>query len=350
MRSLFWPLALIWLSGHSYAAEHGVVLLYHHVSETTPALTSVTPEQFENHLNYLAENDFNVMPLTELLDAIASGEQLPERAIAITFDDALASIYTNAFPLLKQHDWPFSVFVSSASKDLNYGGYMSWDELADMRGYRAEIGSHTESHDHLARRLESETDDEWNRRIIAEIDVGNQRLEEELGVKVRTFAYPYGEYNDEIKALVRERNLYGLAQQSGAVGRLTDLTQIPRYPMLGGFADLDRFALVANSRPLPAAEVLAGAGIRAVGEAAGDLRIRMLGGDYNSAQLSCFSSSGSRLVTSWESPWLRVSLPEFRPGRNKVNCTAPSSSESGVYYWFSQQWLVKSANGEWPSE
>jgi len=324
-----------------------VILLYHHVSDNTPALTTVTPEQFENHLTYLAQNDFEVLPLTEMLDAIVSGGELPERSIAITFDDALQSIYDNAFPLLRERGWPFSVFVSSASKDLNYGGYMSWSDLAEMREYGAEIGGHSASHEHLVRRLETETDSQWLDRIIVEIDEGNRRIEEELGIGVRVFAYPYGEYNQEIKALIRERGLYGLAQQSGAVGRLTDPTQIPRYPMLGGYADIDRFALVANSRPLPVAEVRAGTHVRVAGDDPGILRIRLLGGQYNSSQLACFSSEGARLETEWESPWLSVTLGNFRPGRSKVNCTAPSTSISGVYYWFSEQWLVQTASGDW---
>ena len=47
----------------AYAADHGVILLYHHVSSETPGITSVTPEQFEDHLEYLAENEFQVIPV-----------------------------------------------------------------------------------------------------------------------------------------------------------------------------------------------------------------------------------------------------------------------------------------------
>jgi hypothetical protein len=46
----------------SQADDHAVALIYHHVNVDTPALTSVTPDVFEQHLNYLAEHQFNVWP------------------------------------------------------------------------------------------------------------------------------------------------------------------------------------------------------------------------------------------------------------------------------------------------
>jgi hypothetical protein len=43
------------------AAEHAIILVYHHVSEDTPRSTSVTPGVFESHLDYLAEHDYEVL-------------------------------------------------------------------------------------------------------------------------------------------------------------------------------------------------------------------------------------------------------------------------------------------------
>lgn len=332
-----------------------MVLLYHNVSDSTPALTTVSPEQFEQHLNYLESEGFSVLPLTTILDAVRSGKELPERSIAISFDDAYQSVYENAYPLLKSRSWPFSLFVSSDAVDFGYGSVMTWPQLAELVAYGAEIGGHSASHTHLVRLLEDESDDQWLNRIADEIDRGNNRIEEELGSSLKLFAYPYGEHSEEIRALIGERNLYGMAQQSGAVGPITDFNQIPRFSMAQNYADMDRFSLVVNSRPLPIADIEAGNLIRTAGDANGELAFTLLLDGYQAEQIACFSSDGQRLELSRSGAKVRVSLPVFVPGRNKINCTAPSyidqnsdlDSDARVFYWFSEQWIVKHKNGDW---
>lgn len=333
-----------------HAAESAVILLYHHVSDSTPAITSVSPAQFAEHLDYLADNGFSVLPLAEILGPVAEKQPLPERAVAISFDDAYESVYQTAYPLLKERSWPFSVFVASEAIDQGYGGFMSWDQLKEIQQYGAEIGGHSVSHAHLVRRRQGETETQWLMRIAEEIDQGNRRIEEELHEPVQFFAYPYGESNSEIRQLLEERNIYGLAQQSGAVGYLTDLYQVPRYPLAQGFSGIERFALVARSKALPVLEVQAGPLVRTVGEGSGDMLLVLEQGDYQLNNFACYSSRGGPLEIEREGLHVRVRLPDFVAGRNKINCTAPSSSESGVYYWYSQQWLVRLVDASWPAE
>lgn len=346
----FLGLACTSTSNFAKAAEGGVVLLYHHVSDSTPAITSISPNQFEQHLEYLQENDFSVVSLSQILEAASDNEIFPDRAVAISFDDAYESVYSSAYPLLEEYDWPFSVFVSSEAIDQGYGGYMNWDQLREVQTYGAEIGGHSVSHAHLVRLLEGENQAQWLARVSAEIDEGNQRIQDELGVLVRLFAYPYGEFNSDLKTLLADRELYGLAQNSGAVGSVTDLLEVPRYPMAQSFARMERFALVASSKALPAVEIDSGSSVRIEGEEPGLLRFRLLAGDYQINNLACYSATGASLQIDVSEYSVSVELPSFVSGRNKVNCTAPSNSESGIYYWFSQQWLVKSVDGAWPAE
>lgn len=335
------------------AQQGGVILLYHHVSESTPAITSVTPEQFQQHIDYLSDNDFSVVSLSRILaSASAETEELEssDRLVAISFDDAYESVYSVAYPILKDQGWPFSVFVASEAIDRGYGGFMSWQQLRDLNEYGAEIGGHSVSHAHLVRMLDAETENEWVARISREIDQGNLRIEQELGIEVDFFAYPYGEFTPKIKQMVSARDLFGLAQQSGAVGETTDLLEIPRYPMARSSASMERFSLVTKTKALPVTEIEPGEVIRTHGQAPGNLSFSLITGDYRSTSLACYSSTGQVLNLSREGQRVIVELPDFVAGRNKVNCTAPSSSEAEVFYWFSQQWIVKNSDGSWPRE
>lgn len=331
-------------------AQDAVILLYHHVSDSTPAITSIGPGQFEEQLQYLEENSFNLLGLEEIFSALEQGQQLPERSVAISFDDAYESVYQNAYPLLKSRNWPFSLFVASDSIDQNYQGYMTWQQLREIQQYGAEIGGHSASHAHLVRALENESLSQWSARVSADIDRGNRRIKEEVGVDVRFFAYPYGEFNPELKQMLMDRSIYALAQYSGAIGPTTDLYEAPRYPIAQGYAGMQRFALITSTRALPVTEVDAGALIRRQGEPEGEFSFTLLEGDYQKRNLACFSSDGQSLQVQQSDNRVSVSLPVFTPGRNKVNCTAPANSEPGVYFWFSRQWLVKTASGDWPQE
>ncbi|HEX7762143.1 MAG TPA: polysaccharide deacetylase, partial [Cellvibrio sp.] len=87
-------------------ASAAVVILYHHVSDTTPKSTSISPAAFEAQMDYLAKNNFTVVPLLELTEKLRKGEPLPDKTVAISFDDSYASVYESAFPRLKKRGWP----------------------------------------------------------------------------------------------------------------------------------------------------------------------------------------------------------------------------------------------------
>lgn len=341
---------LVLLTGQLWAEQNAVILVYHHVDESSPRITSVSPQRFEQHLDYLGTAGFEVVSLSRILESIARGVALPPKTISISFDDAYESVYTRAFPALAARNWPFSVFVSSDAIDRAYGGFMSWDQLTEIAQYGAEIGGHTASHAHLVRGFEGETLRDWQQRVADEIDQGNSRIEEVLRTKVKLFAYPYGEFNQQLKELLKERNLFGLAQHSGAVGELTDLYAVPRYPMAASYANMDRFTLVVNTKALPVAAIDAGDLVRIQGQDSGQLQLSLVPGDYQLVNLACYSASGTALEVTTNDLQISVDLPEFSPGRAKINCTAPSAVEGGVYYWFSHQWIVKSASGQWPAE
>ena len=75
------------------AADSAVVLMYHRFGEDRYPSTSIRVDQFEAQLAHLAERDYQVIPLAQLLDALNNGTQLPERAVVITIDDAYLSVY-----------------------------------------------------------------------------------------------------------------------------------------------------------------------------------------------------------------------------------------------------------------
>jgi peptidoglycan/xylan/chitin deacetylase (PgdA/CDA1 family) len=337
------------------AADGAVILMYHHVATDTPPSTSVTPERFEAHLRYLERNDFNVAPLRDVLEALEAGRALPDRTVVITFDDGYTSVLEEAIPRLRRRGWPYTVFVSTQYVDGGYGGYLDWEGLKDLTRNGATVGNHTRTHAHLVRRLPDERETGWNARVREEIASAAERIESELGAgAIDVLAYPYGEYDDAVVAIVEDLGLYGLGQHSGAAGSTTPLSTVPRYPLAAGFDSDDDFALRVKSRALPAAAI--GDVPRILDRPGLKPRLRLALGeaDYRVDQLACYATAQGRMSLSTldEDPHRIEIVPVegLRAGRTKFNCTAPSASEPGVYYWFSHQVMTRAADGQWYRE
>ena len=102
-------LILLVVSSSVSAAQHCVILQYHHFSEQTPRSTSVTPAQFKAHLEYLDSHDFQVMDLRDVVLSLYHQIELPDRCVSLTVDDAFNSIHDTALPLLKPYGWTMTV-------------------------------------------------------------------------------------------------------------------------------------------------------------------------------------------------------------------------------------------------
>lgn len=338
------------------AGESGVIFLYHHVDASTPASTSVSPAEFRAQLDLLEHQGFSVLPLMDLLDALSKGRPVPDRSVAITFDDAYTSILGAALPELEKRGWPFTIFVNSEASDEGYGGYLSWDELRRLGARGATIGNHSRTHAHLVRELDGESAAEWRARVKAEIEDAGRRLHAEVGdYLIPVFAYPYGEYTAEIEAIVSGEGLYGLGQQSGAIGPGSDFLALPRYPIATGL-DLEAdFALRARSRPLPLELIGTEAHIVPDGTDRPAVQFGLdAGKDIRVGELACYASGQGRMDIEWQGAEMREFIVRprqaLRPGRSKYNCTAPSRSLDGVYYWYGYLWMRKLANGRWYDE
>ena len=233
------------------AADSVVVLMYHRFGEDRYPSTSIRTEQFDAQLRHLQEQKFSVVPLAAVLSAVNNGSPLPERAVAITIDDAYRSVYDVALSRLREYDYPFTVFVNTDAVDEGQSAYMSWAQMREMSAHGASYANHGASHDSFIEVRDGESDDERLARVRADIEKGWRRLTEELVPLSGAFAYPYGEYDTKTANLLREMGYVGFGQQSGAIGPYSDPRALPRFPMAEAYGDMSQFRIKAASVPLP---------------------------------------------------------------------------------------------------
>lgn len=351
LSSLYWGVALLALV--AVPARAGVILQYHHVSVDTPASTSTTPEQFLQHLKVIESEGFTVVPLAQLIanrstrtTAQNDPEALAKKQVAITFDDGYRSVFTQAYPLLKARQWPFTVFINSEPVDAQSALHMSWDQLREMARHRATIANHTASHAHLLRRRD-ETQRHWRERVSIDILTAQVRLEEELGQTERMLAYPYGEFDTELLGLSRDLGFVAFGQHSGPVAGVHSLQTIPRFPFGGAYGRLSDFRMKLNTLAFPLERVA----LRGIGIAEDPLRLS--GDEIQSLDLilsdelgsvRCFGPVTLDITQSHRQVQVKV-VGQLPVGRSRINCTA--RHDSGRYHWFSQPFFRPSDKGIW---
>jgi peptidoglycan/xylan/chitin deacetylase (PgdA/CDA1 family) len=223
-----------------------LVLCYHAVSPTWPAVLSTTPERFRAQLEHLAARGYEGVTFSEA--AVSNGRG---KRVAVTFDDAYRSVGALGRPILDSLGWPATVFVPTDHAgtgapmvwpgiDEWLGGpheselvAHDWDELRELAAAGWEIGSHTCSHPHLT----SLDDDPLARELSRSRDV----CETELGAPCPAIAYPYGDVDARV---VRATAAAGYAL-GAALPPKPHAVRPFEYPRVGVYQvdDLRRFRL-----------------------------------------------------------------------------------------------------------
>lgn len=178
------------------------ILVYHNIEEKPLKVSNselpyyVTPKVLEEQFKYLSDNDYTSLTFKDIQLIKEDKLKLPEKPVILTFDDGRESQYLNAYPLLKKYNLKavFYVFTNA----INRKDYFTWDQLKELRDNNMEIGDHTRFHWFLTK----QTPDILQKEIIDT----KKLLEDNLNIKVLSFAYPFGLYNDEVISYVTQGN------------------------------------------------------------------------------------------------------------------------------------------------
>jgi peptidoglycan/xylan/chitin deacetylase (PgdA/CDA1 family) len=179
------------------------ILLYHRVSDDDDAL-ALPPRSFGAQMAHLAAEGYRVVDLIEALELLQAGRP-PARTIGLTFDDGFADLAEHALPVLAEHGFRATVFVTTGVTDgrVSFPWYerqppvLGWDEIVDLdRQGTLRFEAHTVSHPSLLA-----VDDAT---AATEIFDCRHELEAHLGRPVSAFAYPAGLFGERERRLVAD--------------------------------------------------------------------------------------------------------------------------------------------------
>ncbi|HMB95004.1 MAG TPA: polysaccharide deacetylase family protein, partial [Tepidisphaeraceae bacterium] len=224
----------------SEAVPRTVVLCYHSVSHREADL-SIDPAALRGQLLELKNNGYEFMNFGDLVYRFMRWGA-PRRDVAcITFDDGYEDNLTEAAPVLSDLNVPATIFVTSGLMSREPAvierfrnltryetNYLSAKQVAELSRAGFEIGGHTHSHPNLARLTPEQTRDEVTR--------SKSMLEDAIGQRVRSFAYPFGKrnihYTDSTVSVVRESGYLGAAAvafRSVTSQKSIHIFEVPRF-------------------------------------------------------------------------------------------------------------------------
>jgi peptidoglycan/xylan/chitin deacetylase (PgdA/CDA1 family) len=181
-------------SNRGPAAKHVPILMYHSISEERESHVhpyyrlATRPARFAEQMQWLADSGWTGVSLEEAFRLLATGRTHGRGVAAITFDDGFRDFYTGAWPVLKHYGFSATMylptaFIGAPRKSFRDKECLDWNEVRELRAGGIQFGSHTVNHVKLY---------PLSRPAISEeLRASKERLEQELGEGVDSFAYPY---------------------------------------------------------------------------------------------------------------------------------------------------------------
>ena len=177
------------------------ILMYHQVGEFAPMKahrsTYCDHRRFASQMAYLARFGYTVLSMDQVLACLRGQAPVPDKAVALTFDDGYENFYEYAWPVLQKHGFPALVYLISdllgqpsnwfAADGRDTPPLMSAARVRQLRGEGVDFGSHTATHIKLS---EQDTP-----RIREEVTRSKAALEDVLGEPVNHFCYPFGSHD-----------------------------------------------------------------------------------------------------------------------------------------------------------
>ena len=221
------------------------ILCYHRFGTKASKLT-VTPAAFAAQMQFLARNGYHVLPLARIDEFLSGRTPLPKKSVVITIDDGYRSTFEIAWPILKQHDFPATVFLYSDF--VGAGDALSWAQMKEMTSAGlVEIQPHSKTHANLTLRLADETDARYRERVRREVDTPIGLIKERLSLASASFAYPYGDVNEiVVDLLARQGTQLGVTVTPGGNGFFAYAYMLRRN-MVFGNEDLEAFKAKLNT-------------------------------------------------------------------------------------------------------
>ncbi len=221
------------------------ILMYHSIScSTNPKFMqfAVPPTRFADQMAYLHAHGYTPLTVTQFIQT--AEEHLPEKPVILTFDDGMSDFFTEALPILSHYNFPATLYIATAFVNgtcdwLRREGestrlMVTWQQIPQIQAAGIECGAHSHTHPQLDMLSHSEAQQE--------LLTSKKILEDHLGQRVTSFAYPYGYYTAATQRLIHAAGYTSACAVKHAMHTIgTNLLALPRL-MVKSSTNKEEFA------------------------------------------------------------------------------------------------------------
>ncbi len=212
------------------------VLGYHDFSATKKATEMRLPtEKFRKQMQAIKDLGLKVITMEDFIAWKRGDKKVADKSVLITIDDGWKSVYTDAFPILKEFGYPFTVFLYTNYVD-GGGAALTTPMIQEMQQHGCFIGSHSISHPYPAKIRAERKKGEVSFATYLRQEMGGSKklLETQFKQKVTSYAYPGGYVADEMLTIASELNYECLfTVLPGKVISTSINSKLSRYVILG---------------------------------------------------------------------------------------------------------------------
>ncbi len=307
--------------------------MYHRFNENKYPSTNIQIDVFREQLKIIEKEKIKFIHPKNFEKSLSENKK--ERKILLTIDDGLLSFYQNAWPILKEREIPFILFVNT--REVGSFNYMSWEQILELYdNENVEIGNHSHSHEYLV----EENPETIKKDIIKSIKI----FEEKLGKNSEFFSYPFGEYSLEFKKIIKDLGFkYAFGQHSGVIDETKDLWELPRFPINEKYGEIKRFSTLMKTLPLKFKKISPEDRYLLQSKNPPKVNIKFYENIQNLSQLNCFSNEGNKWRNSKiffkEERLLEIEIAEkFIGERGRINCSL--RERDGFWRWLGIQYVI----------
>jgi len=199
------------------------IFVLHRIDDFRHPYTNTSSKELKKYFDFLKKNNYKVVKLSTLIKLIKEKKTL-KKIVVFTVDDNYKSFYKNGLPLFIKYNFPFTLFVYGKATTYKWGDYMSWDEVKECTKF-GELAVHSWAHPHLP----SLSDEEIEKDTKKIINV----FKKYIGFIPDIYSYPYGEYDERVKNIIKKFFPYIVNQNPGAIDLTTPLDDIDRIALTG---------------------------------------------------------------------------------------------------------------------
>ena len=307
--------------------------MYHRFDEKKYPSTNIQLDVFKKQLKIIDNEGIQFIHPKNFEEDLSKNKK--ERKILLTIDDGLLSFYENAWPILKEKKIPFILFVNT--REVGSFNYMNWNQILEIHNTdHAEIGNHSHSHEYLV----DEDPEIIKRDILKSIEI----FKKKLGKNSNFFSYPFGEYSQEFKKIIKELGFkYAFGQHSGVIDETKDFWELPRFPINEKYGELNRFKTLMKTLPFKYEKIIPEDRYLLQSNNPPKVKIIFEEKINNLKQINCFSNEGNKWrnskISFEEKNILEINIVEkFLGERGRINCSLKETD--GFWRWLGIQFVI----------